>query len=276
MSAMPPPGASGSSPSSSPSGHTDDWEAHWSTYADSNAVNPAQGYRRKLILAALDLAHAPRPARVLELGSGQGDFARDLLGAYPDVELCGLDLASTGVEIARRKVPRAAFFQQDFTRPITVPDAYRGWATRAVCSEVLEHLDDPVAALANVRGLLAPGCRLVITVPAGPMSAFDRHIGHRAHFTPERLTQTLLDAGLQVADLRGAGFPFFNLYRLAVVARGEKLIEDAAGDDGRTLPLAARATIKMFSWLFRANRHTGVRGWQLVAVAVEPPARGPL
>ena len=268
MSSAAPP-SSGSAGAGAAAG-TDNWEAHWASYADSNAANPAQVYRRRLIFEALALGTAPRPARVLELGSGQGDMSRDLVSAYPDVSLCGLDLAATGVEIARRKVPGAAFFQQDFTRPLTVPDSYRGWATHAVCSEVLEHLDDPAATLSNVRALMAPGCRLVITVPAGPMSAFDRYIGHRAHFTPERLGATLRAAGLEVADLRGAGFPFFNLYRLAVLARGEKLIQDAAADNGRGLPLSARATIKMFSWLFRANRSQGTRGWQLVAVAVAP------
>ena len=249
---------------------TDDWETHWSSYADSAAANPAQAYRRELVFAALDLGAGPQPPRVLELGSGQGDFARDLVATHPTVELCGLDLSSTGVAIARRKVPGAAFFQQDFTQPIAIPDSYRGWATHAVCSEVLEHLDDPAAVLVNVRPLLAPGCRVVITVPAGPMSAFDRHIGHRGHFTPDRLAATLRAAGLEVADLRGAGFPFFNLYRLAVVARGEKLIHDAAAEDGRRLPLSARATIQVFRWLFRFNRHAGQRGWQLVAVAREP------
>jgi SAM-dependent methyltransferase len=255
---------------------TDDWEAHWSSYADSNAANPAQAYRRMLIFKALALSSAPGPVRLLELGSGQGDFARDVLAVRPDAELVGLDLAATGVEIAQRKVPGAAFFQQDFTRPIAIPDRYRGWATHAVCSEVLEHLDDPAAALRNVRALLAPGGKLVVTVPAGPMSAFDRHIGHRAHFSPQRLDGTLRAAGLEVDDLRGAGFPFFNVYRLVVIARGQALIQDAAGqgqgEAGRPLPLAARAAMHAFSWLFRLNSEVGRRGWQLVAVAREPAA----
>jgi SAM-dependent methyltransferase len=249
---------------------TDDWETHWSSYADSNGANPAQVYRRMLIFQALDLARAARPVRLLELGSGQGDFARDLLAQHPDTQIVGLDLAATGVELAGRKVPQASFFQQDLTQPISVPERFHGWATHAVCSEVLEHLDDPTAALRNARKLLAPGCKVVITVPSGPMSAFDRHIGHRGHFTAARLGQTLRDAGLEVPDLRGAGFPFFNLYRLVVVARGEALIQDAAGGDGKPLPFAARAMIRLFSWLFRLNRETGRRGWQLVAVGVEP------
>lgn len=249
---------------------SDDWEKHWKSYSDSNSVNPAQAYRRWLILDALALKSSPGPVRLLELGCGQGEFAKDLLTQHPHIELCGVDLAGTGVEIARRKVPRASFFKQDLTQPIAIPAQFRGWATHAVCSEVLEHVDDPVSVLRNVRQCLAPGCRLVITVPAGPLSAFDRHIGHRAHFTPQRLDEVLRAAGFEVPDLRGAGFPFFNLYRLAVVARGRALIRDAAGDDARGLPLAARATIRMFSWLFRLNSPRGRWGWQLVAVGVEP------
>jgi hypothetical protein len=108
-----------------------------------------------------------------------------------------------------------------------------------------------------------------VTVPAGPMSAFDRHIGHRRHFSAGRLRTTLRDAGLDVSDLRGAGFPFFNVYRLAVVARGKKLIDDA-GYEHHTLPLAARVTMRTFSWLFRLNTDKTKLGWQLVAVGVAP------
>jgi len=120
--------------------------------------------------------------------------------------------------------------------------------------------------LRNARACLAPGATVVITVPAGPMSAFDRHIGHRAHFTPARIEQVLLDAGLEVDHVHGSGFPFFNLYRLTVVARGRRLIGDAEGDPSA----AARAAMWAFSRLFRFNKLDGSRGWQLLAVAREP------
>src|SRR6185369_3798747 len=129
-------------------------------------------------------------------GSGQGDFSRDLAAAYPQVEIAGLELSATGVAIASRKVPAGRFFVCDMSRPVTPPPGLAGWATHAVCSEVLEHVDDPTAMLRNVRPLFAPGCRLVITVPGGPMSAFDRPIGHRRHFTPERVKGTIAGAGL--------------------------------------------------------------------------------
>src|SRR5450432_711405 len=196
--------------------NSDDWDRHWSEHAASNALNPAQAYRRALIFEALGLARSSAPVRLLEIGCGQGELSSEIARLNPEVELVGMDLSHTGIAVARAKVPAGAFFQLDLTKPMAIEDRYRGWATHAVCSEVLEHLDDPALALRNVRAFLAPGATLVITVPGGPMSAFDRHIGHRRHFTQARLAQTLVDAGLEVGVVHGAGFPFFNLYRLTV------------------------------------------------------------
>jgi 2-polyprenyl-3-methyl-5-hydroxy-6-metoxy-1,4-benzoquinol methylase len=249
---------------------TDDWDEHWNTYSATNALNPAQVYRQRLVFELLALADAPSPVRLLDLGSGAGELAKEVLRVRPGTDIVGLDLAQSGVEISSRKVPSARFFQQDFTKPMALEERYKGWATHAVCSEVLEHLDDPGAMLRNVRPYMAPGCRLIITVPAGPMSAFDQHIGHRRHFSRELLSKTLEGAGFEVEDLRGAGFPFFNLYRLAVVARGEALIKDASAQDGSSLPLSARATIRLFSLLFKMNTSKIPLGWQLAAVGRVP------
>jgi len=117
------------------------------TVQHSAAANPAQAYRRLLIFRALDLLHAPKPVRLFEIGSGQADLSRELKERLPDIELLGIDLSEMGVELARSKVPDGAFFQQDLARPMALPERYHRWATHAVCSEVLEHLDDPLAAL---------------------------------------------------------------------------------------------------------------------------------
>jgi hypothetical protein len=100
------------------------------------------------------------------------------------------------------------------------------------------------------------------------MSAFDRHIGHKRHFTAATLTRLLVDAGFAVESVRGAGFPFFNLYRLLVILRGKRLVADASSENA--LPASARAAMSAFSWLFRFNGARGRLGWQLVAVAIEP------
>src|SRR5450755_1274945 len=243
---------------------SDDWDRHWGAHAASNALNPAQAYRRSLIFEALGLSQAARPLRLIEFGCGQGELSSEIATRHPEAELVGVDLSETGIAIARAKVPGAQFFRQNLTQPFA--DRYRGWASHAVCSEVLEHLDAPLTALRNLRACLAPRGSLVITVPGGPMSAFDRHLGHRAHFTQARLRQLLLDAGFEDAAVQGAGFPFFNLYRMTVIARGRRLITDAQAAPSRL----ARLAIWTFSRLFRLNSTESSLGWQLVAVARQP------
>jgi len=58
------------------------------------------------------------------------------------------------------------------------------------------------------------------------MSAFDHHIGHRQHFTRASITAPLQQSGFEVERVTLSGFPFFNLYRGVVIARGEKLATD--------------------------------------------------
>ncbi len=94
------------------------------------------------------------------------------------------------------------------------------------------------------------------------MSFFDRHIGHRKHYRPEELRALLEGAGLRVERAHGAGFPFFDFYRCVVIARGRKLIGDAAQQPSP----GARLAMGAFDLLFRFNLR--VRGWQTLAVAI--------
>jgi SAM-dependent methyltransferase len=244
----------------------DDWEAHWTEYADSASLNPAQDYRRRIIR---DLLAAEPGARILDVGSGQGDQAAELLDQSPSASVLGIELSAAGIAIASKKVPQASFIQHDLTQPLEPPPEYRAWATHAVCSEVLEHLEQPELLLPNIKPLMAPGCRLVITVPGGPRSAFDRHIGHRRHYTPDALRDLLVRSGYEVELASGAGFPFFNLYRLTVVARGQKLVDDVAGDPA-AVGGAAKVAMQTFGVLFKANLPQTRFGWQIVAVARTP------
>ena len=106
------------------------------------------------------------------------------------------------------------------------------------------------------------------------MSAFDKHIGHRRHFSTHLLSEVVQGAGLEVARLSGAGFPFFNLYRLMVVARGEALIKDVDLSGAAPLPRSARLAMRAFDWLFRWNRTETLRGWQILGEAREPQPPG--
>lgn len=244
--------------------HADDWDGHWATYADANERNPAQAYRRRLVLQTLS-SFGGEKQRILDVGAGTGVLAAVILQALPDADLVGIELSREGVERARVAVPGARFVQRDLLADTDIDPRLRRWATCAVCSEVLEHVDEPERLLRAVLPYLAPGCRLVVTVPGGPMSAFDRSIGHRRHFTPSSLSEVLMRAGFRVERAQRAGFPFFNLYRLVVIARGRRVVQDVE----RSGSAAARA-MTAFDRLFRFNLDRSPFGWQIVAVACAP------
>lgn len=247
----------------------DQWDAHWGEFGEANRRNPAQGYRRRLVLEALARTGAPR--RLLDIGSGNGELLRAAAKRWPRAELLGLELSAAGVEAAKRRVPQARFRICNLLQEPAPEEPDRAWATHAVCSEVLEHVDEPVRLLRHARMWLAPGGVLMVTVPGGPMSAFDRHIGHRRHYSPDALGELLRAAGLEVIDLTGAGFPFFNLYRALVIARGESLIEDVRPDaTGTASGRLARAAMAAFGPMLSISSRRSRRGWQSVGLAREP------
>jgi SAM-dependent methyltransferase len=247
---------------------SDDWEAHWLEYASSASFNPAQAFRRDLIWELIR-RRAPQASRILDIGSGQGDLAADLQARLPGAEILGVELSATGVEMARRKAPSAQFLQCNLLQTAEPPHEHRRWAQVAVCSEVLEHVDEPAALLRNARAFLAERCLVIVTVPGGPMSAFDRHIGHRRHYTPEALSLLLGRAGFEVEFAAGAGFPFFNLYRLAVLARGASLVDRAKVQAVDSLSRTEELVLSGFRRLLRRNHARGKRGWQVIACARE-------
>jgi len=65
----------------------------------------------------------------------------------------------------------------------------------------------------------------------------------------------------------GAGFPFFNLYRMAVIARGKRLVTDVQSGSHGASNWLARAVMAIFRPLFSLNLLNSPWGWQTVAVA---------
>ena len=249
-----------------PAAGRDDWSNHWSRYATLARENPAQAMRHALIID--ELARMPPMELLVDIGSGQGDFLDRATSQGLARTYVGFEISESGVAISRGKVPGAQFHQLDVLKPSTLARGYEGTADAAVCSDVIEHVDDPAQFLREAARFIKPGGAIVVTVPGGPMSAFDRHIGHRQHFSRASLRRVLEAAGLSVERVSGAGFPFFNLYRMSVILRGKRLVEDVDAGEFRdeTQGRLARAVIQAFGFLFRFNVHGVPLGWQMVAV----------
>jgi 2-polyprenyl-3-methyl-5-hydroxy-6-metoxy-1,4-benzoquinol methylase len=81
-----------------------------------------------------------------------------------------------------------------------VNDEIPGPYDAVVCSELLEHLDDPARALERIAPALKPRGTIVVTVPNGKVFATERAAGHVRHPTLAMVHEWFDAAGLDVVE----------------------------------------------------------------------------
>jgi SAM-dependent methyltransferase len=130
----------------------------------------------------------------LEIGSGHGDAAALLVAG-------GQRMTCSEADASRLAVLRDRFAGHATVavRELKVPILESATHSAVVAFNVLEHIEDDVAALRDFAGLLRPGGRVVLIVPAFElaMSRFDREIGHHRRYRVATMTAALEAAGLR-------------------------------------------------------------------------------
>jgi SAM-dependent methyltransferase len=148
--------------------------------------------------AALEaIAPAIRPGSVVaDVGCSTGYLLEDLRARHPGALLIGADLVAAGLRKAHASVPEAALVLADATR-LPFEDAS---LDAAASINVLEHVPDDAAALAELRRVLKPGALAVVVVPAGPglYDYYDRMLGHERRYARGELPGRARAAGLDV------------------------------------------------------------------------------
>src|SRR3954468_21837312 len=161
--------------------------------------------RRRVLAAVVHGIPLPPPGqtRVLDAGCGSGRTLDDLarLG-----EAHGTELNPLGVEAARR---RGHEVQEGRVEEIPHDDASFDLVTSL---DVIEHTDDDVAALRELRRVTKPGGHAVITVPAHPRLWSRHDVGNapRRRYTSRTLRAAAQAAGWSVPRMTG-----FNIVYLA-------------------------------------------------------------
>jgi SAM-dependent methyltransferase len=139
--------------------------------------------------------------RVLETGSGIGTFSARLL-TRASVVLT--DVADAYVEELQGKygsLPHVRVIRWDLNDPAPA-EIERSSVDSILCSNVLEHIRNDEAALQEMHGLLAPGGRLALLVPAHQIlyNSFDRGLDHYRRYSRRSLGELLVRNGLEVED----------------------------------------------------------------------------
>jgi SAM-dependent methyltransferase len=152
-----------------------------------------------------DLAAPHLGADPLEVGSGLGDYAAAWVRrGQPRVTVSDADPGR--LAHLRSRFPVGGPVQ---VRELDVTSGETGSYSAVIAINVLEHIEDDVAALRAMADRLQPGGKVIIFVPAFPfaMSRFDRAVGHFRRYRKHTLAKTFTDAGLDVDRVRYVNAP---------------------------------------------------------------------
>jgi SAM-dependent methyltransferase len=139
--------------------------------------------------------------RVLEMGCGIGSISRLILGLPGVTRLVGVDVDASYVARVAREIPDSRLEVACASAEEYCPG--EGLFDRVVSINVLEHVKDDRAALANFHRLLRPGGECAILVPAHPSlySSLDRAIFHHRRYSRVDFAGKARSAGFEPARI---------------------------------------------------------------------------
>lgn len=179
-------------------GRYDREAAHWTRLTDR--LGYSRAYRRLFRQFLPEPCTADSlPLRVLDVGTGTGSFSLAFAEAWGGaVELTGIDLSASMADVAARRFAGAGIpsnvVQGDVTR---LPFGAEQFDVVLV-AHVLEHLQDPVAALAEIRRVLVHDGWVAMCMTRKSVLGAYVQWKWRTH----RLTDSLGDDWLRTAGFR--------------------------------------------------------------------------
>jgi SAM-dependent methyltransferase len=153
---MPPVSESSAGPADT--AKANDYDSFAEAYTAETEANLVNGYYERP--AILDLAGDVAGRRILDAGCGSGPIFAALRerGAV----LTGIDSSTRMLDLARQRLgASAALHFADLGSPLPFPD---GAFDDVIASLVLHYLEDWTAPLAELRRVLSPGGRLIVSV----------------------------------------------------------------------------------------------------------------
>lgn len=146
--------------------------------------------RQRIVRRVLARYVAPS-SRILDVGCGPGGTTKSYSGSN---HVLGVDASGESTRLARGRGLDVA--RMDATRLATRAQSWDA----IVALDLIEHVDDDVAALREMREALRPGGTLVATVPAYQFlwSSHDEAVGHRRRYTKAQIVRAAREAGFEV------------------------------------------------------------------------------
>lgn len=181
---------------------------------------------------------------VLEVGCSSGYFLEQLRAGMPQARIVGADYTLGTLQRLGRRLPDIPLLHFDLTQ-CPLPDQC---VDVVVLLNVLEHIEDDQAAIAQVHRILRQGGSAIIEVPAGShlYDSYDRGLLHFRRYDMVDLEAKLRAAGLTPAERSHLGFtlfPAFWLTKKLSRVRGANAAAPPEGGVVNSINLSKRAGI---------------------------------
>jgi SAM-dependent methyltransferase len=170
-------------------------------YDNTQTISPAFDRHVSGLVRELVERHGVRGCRVVEVGSGKGDFLRQMV-SYPGAGNVGLGFDPSYLGPPTDLGGRVQFFKRFFDADTSVT------ADVVVCRHVIEHVPEPVRLLRSVREALkdSPRARVFFETPCVEwilrhQVAWDFFYEHCSLFTADTLSAAFTAAGFQVVGV---------------------------------------------------------------------------
>lgn len=233
-------------------------------------MSPSALLRMDIIRRIVD---SEAPDSLIEVGAGMGAAAWHLSRSVAKYTAYEPDPDSFRVAEGRLCSLPGVTIENDF-----LPSEPEGMYDGLVAFEVLEHIEDDLAALVGWIRWVRPGGFLVLSVPArqSRFGPYDEAVGHYRRYDETPLEGVMASAGLVDIDLRMYGMPLGYVLegvRKAVLSRRltpEADVRARTGRSGRSFqPSSSGSLIRALTYPFvLAQRPFEKSAWGIGWVAV--------
>jgi SAM-dependent methyltransferase len=131
----------------------------------------------------------------LEIGCGAGFVLNGIARAFPGIRLVGTEIFVAGLPFAAARVPTASFAQMDARR---LPYAAEFDVVGAF--DVIEHIEEDVDVLENLKRAVIPGGGVIVSVPQHKWlwSETDSQAFHFRRYEKQDLHEKIESVGLKI------------------------------------------------------------------------------